>query len=299
MTKVANIKTKWNEFFQDLDLLILNGHLPGEVHKKDLEYVSNELTKLRTRSLERSPALVGELYSKDKDNPAFLPTSLLRILDGTGLREVAHTRILAWAFDPERAEDEHGLPRDLFLSVLDRLSADADLDWPAGEYEIGKVEAERYTSCGRRIDIWVEGHVTTAAGEKNQWLVVIEAKIAAQLTDQLQYYETEARAWQRAGRKRLNPSFVFLKDGSPVDDVVSSEDWLPLSFKTLFELLWARIREHPEAPGYHLARHYLSGVLADVQGWTLPLKASTTIVDYQMIEFCLDLNPTSERCKNG
>ncbi len=210
---------------------------------------------------------------------------MLRVLDGTGLHETAHTRILAWIFDPKK-KSEHQLPEDLFSGVLDFVTRETK--WPEGNYLVTSVKAERSTSDGKRTDIWVEGTVTPQRRTK-KWLIVIEAKVNAQLTDQLHSYEKEADDWQKKGNDRLQPCFVYLNDGYSVDDETLSKVWVGLSFIKLFEIIWRKVNTHSSAAGFHFVRYYLSGILSEIEGWSLPLEADDH-VDYEMIEFCNNLN---------
>lgn len=222
---------------------------------------------------------ISQLIKKDENNPAFSSLSLLRVLDKTGLRETAHTRILAWLFDSKN-EQQHGF-KDLFIPILQEVTKDLR-EWPKdGEYTITNVESEKLTKGKRRIDIWVEGYVEYES-KKQPWLIVIEAKIESFVGDgQLWPYEEEAHIWKDK-TNGIEPCFVLLTYKENDSEVY--EQWQPLSFANLFNLLWFEVRKNPKSEGYHFCRNYLTGILSDIYKWKLPLNATNT--DYHAAKLC-------------
>lgn len=284
---------RWKEFQADLDSLVLEGGVAAEVLPADLEELSLCFADLRTRSATKLSELVNRLKAQDPDNPAFLPFGLFGLLHGTGLRETAHTRMLAWLFDPRMAKLEHGLPRDVFMPILEFVSSDKSWPRDGAIYSVTKVTAEKFTAAGKRIDIWVEGKLVTPDGDINEWLVVFEAKLDAPLRDQLRFYVDEGKLWQALSPRRLEPCYVYLKDGTAPD-----EYWTELSFLKIYELIWPKIKNQSAAPGYHMARYYLAGILADIEGWAIPIRVSAHHLDYEMIQFCSTLLKRTERFEN-
>jgi len=287
---------RWKAFQKELDYFALDKQVITEVHIKDIDVLTSEFTQLRERSRTELGRLIRNLKKQDPDNPAFLSVSLLGLLHGTGLRETAHTRLLAWFFDPEKAKHEHGLPETLFISVLEWIRSEYESDWPEGEYVTITIEAEKYTRDGNRIDLWIEGKVIAKDKSYSEWLVVIEAKVEANLSkEQLKPYETEAKNWKNKNKNRLAPCFIYLKDGTDADVNNRNNNWNPMSFVTLVEILWPKIKSAKitnslqYSDGYHLARYYLAGILSDIEGWTLPLKVSNGGFDYQKIDFARSL----------
>jgi hypothetical protein len=295
---------RWNAFQKELDRLVLDGHIPGETHPDRFSELGKEFSLLRRRSKETLNGLIDELKHRDEDNPAFLSVSLLGLLHGTGLRETAHTRLLAWIFDPNSAGNgkrpRHGLTKHLFVAVIKWAQRQNKLPWASGgRYSVKRVDVEKCTTEGKKTDIWIEGEVKYSDGSVREWLAVIEAKVKHQVTgDQLKHYQTEAMAWQKRGaKKRLRPWLVFLKDGSPAGDWDPGKQWTPLSFVQLFEILWPKIRRSRDADGYQMTRYYLAGILSDIEGWTLPLEVPKAGLDYQMLDLCkqLKLKRSEER----
>lgn len=282
---------RWELFKQELNTLVPKGHIANEIHQDDISILKEKFQQLRDRSRKKQSDLIKKLEKLDEKNPAFLSFSLLGVLHGTGLKETAHTRLLAWLFDPKKAKDEHGL-NSLFIPVLEWVRPNNM--WPPGGYEIIDVVAEKRTEDDKRIDLWIEGKVKTGDVEK-EWLAVIEAKVEANLRDgQLKDYEKEAEAWYEAQKTtRLKPLYIFLNKG---DLYITKKDanqvWIPLDFMKLFELLWLKIKSEKSnelVDGFQLARYYLAGILSDVEGWRLPLKALDSKLDYQIIDLSLIL----------
>lgn len=218
-------------------------------------------------------------------NPAFLGISLLRILHGTGLRETAHTRLLAYFLNPIEI---HGFERLLLRALISHIT-----DEPWGKdcsLKLDSIQAERILSeNGRRTDIWIEGTVQPSDFKTEQkWLVIVEAKTdSSESNEQLADYEIEADNWFKKDENRLEPLFVFLTIDGGEGQTSAKNDWLPLSFRDISELLWTAARNNEDAPGVHILRHYISGILSDMYGWHLPIQAKTddTANIYSMLGF--------------
>jgi hypothetical protein len=281
---------RWSEFRNALDGLVLTGNVPAEIHPKHVSELEKQFVRWRETAKTKLANKLAQLKDADPENPAFLSVSLLRLLDGTGLRETAHTRMLAWMFNPARCKDGkgagHGLPPDLFLTVLDWAKPKLKQKWPHGDYAIKRVQAEKSIANDQRVDIWIEGTVRNTGGNDLEWLAVIEAKVeGARREEQLDAYEQEGGRWVAAAADRLPPCLIFLTKPGYGD---LSEDWLSLTYLDLFKLLWLRISalsDKNHIDGYQLVRYYLAGILCDLHGWQLPLELSEGNVDYQMIEF--------------
>lgn len=89
------------------------------------------------------------------------PSTLMSVL-GISRREVANCRVVRWLLDPLA---RHGIGADMVAALGDEIGR--DLKWPSR----ARAEAE-VTRPRSRADV-----VVTGAG--NEWIVVIEAKVAA------------------------------------------------------------------------------------------------------------------------
>lgn len=272
---------RWPMFQEELIRIISRIDSVNEIHREDMKYLRPVFVSLRQRSQLSLAERIKLLKECDPDNPAFLKFGLLNVLHGTGLRETAHTRLLAWILDPQK-RIEHEIPEAVVAPLLGRMHQ--NMNWPSGKLSISNVVAEKVACERKRIDIWIEGSLITTAQQNYHWLIVIEAKLEAELSDQLAYYELEAKKWQDQDTRHLDPCFIYLKDGSKAD-FETKYDWEPLDFRELVSLLWPGLKKCKEAAGYHLMRCYLAGLLADVAGWELPIGICENVADYSMIRY--------------
>lgn len=276
-------KNNWVEFQSELATL----------HRNARNSQREIFDQLRARCKIKLPRLISELHAADPTNPAFCEASLLRVLGGTGLQETAHTRMLAWIFDPSK-NGEHKLGESIFvdslISWIQSHPSKSKVIFPQGEYSVQKVVPERHTGTdGKgRIDLWVNG-IAKVDGVDRVWLVIIEAKVEAELSaHQLDDYENAGKDWQKLHKNNaLSPCFIYLKDGRKAD---GKKKWIPLDFDTLVELIWEAVptpcKTEPFSDGFHLVRLYLAGVLSDVVGWELPIRAPVgDAVNYSMFEY--------------
>lgn len=281
-------KNNWIEFQSELEKL----------HRNARSSQGKIFDQMRERCKIKLPVLISDLHAADPSNPAFCGVSLLRVLGGTGLQETAHTRTLAWIFDPNK-NDEHKLGEEIFVDSLipwiQSHPSKSKVNFPPGDYSVRNVRAERHTGTDRkgRIDLWIDG-TAKVDGVDRVWLVIIEAKVEAELSNhQLGYYEDAAKAWKKLHKKNaLNPCFIYLKDGRKAD---GNAKWIPLDFDTLVELIWEAVptpcKTEPFSDGLYLVRLYLAGVLSDVVGWELPIRASVgDAVNYSMFDYVQNLH---------
>lgn len=237
--------------------------------------LSNILMELREAAVDRLKRAVGRLSALEiQHHPIFQSISLLEVLNGSGLRETAHTRIISWLLDPKKP---HGFGSKILFSLLEYLAIEGRLPFAAELITdeaicVTKVAAEHPLSdkSGRRIDIWLEGEVKESPdGIAKKWLVIIEAKVdSAESNKQLQYYEREARKWE--GSDCCRPVFVFLTRKGNHAATGKKEEWLPMGFESVARVIWWAIKDKQSKAGFHLAQYYISGVLADVCEWPIP-----------------------------
>lgn len=292
-------KERWLSFNDGLNDLVRRGCVDGEIHPDDIKSLAAAFKRCRENVTGQLRDAITELRNNDPLNPAFLPVSLLGVLHGTGLRETAHTRILTWILNPNGNHGFGDLPLRAFLAKI------VDENWPQVEsLRLNKIHAERTlknTGSGRRIDVWIEGQVHKPDTETTvNWLVVIEAKVEIDESEnQLADYEEEARKYVKdAGNAFLEPLFVFLTKDGHEGTTSAKGKWQPLSFQHITEILWCATQNNPAAPGFHLVRYYLSGILSDIYGWPLPMNEETTHGKYAAVEFIRSITqktaPTTE-----
>lgn len=242
-----------------------------------LEKIFHNLSKHTFRQLAN---IWGTLGDKEiSQHPAFQTISLLSVLDGTGLKETAHTRILSWIFHPDQT---HGFGQAPIRSLLNHLFDTGQFPFsPHYIFSDIEVEAEHVLSdrSGKRIDFWITGLARKSIkGVPIKWLVVVEAKVDAfESLDQLGSYEREANKWatksKKAGDKYIDPIFLYLtREGKAAKR--GKQNWMPITFEQLSGIIWDSIKDQEDAHGFHLARYYISGVLAEVCEWPIPLPRS-------------------------
>lgn len=242
----------------------------------DYSTIEAALFNCRKRAVAKLESAISDLHGTDPLNPTFLGVSLLRILHGTGLRETAHTRLLTWLLNPS---ENHGFEGLLLRDFMSHIIGDEN-PWSMDEtLKVTSIYAERTLSeKNRRTDIWIEGTVYPEDFKnERKWLVVVEAKVESfESNEQLADYETEANSWfKKDENNRLKPLFVFLTRNGDEGQTAVDNNWIPLTFQVLSELLWTAAKNKVDAPGIHILRHYISGILSDMYGWRLPVKLET------------------------
>ncbi|WP_295390102.1 PD-(D/E)XK nuclease family protein [uncultured Thiodictyon sp.] len=213
---------------------------------------------------------IEELSEQDPDNPCFGHVSLFGSMD-LGRWETAHTNFLAWLFDPNQP---HGFGSSIIAAVLNGLDDD-NADFNQEGIRVINSCSEHYVSDAEtsgRIDVWVEGRIAVS---KIPWLLVIEAKIEASLGDgQLKKYDSRITQW-KTGKPNARVFKLLLTHDLNSDDYADRSGWKIWDYQKLVSIIWSSGRHHVDAPGYHLLRYYLTGVLSDVIGWKLPLTQDT------------------------
>jgi len=255
----------WSKFSNDLKYFHESRATHGGFTAADEGFLAGVFLEMKHRAVQKLGAALDELRRRDlhHDNPAFGTVSLLRVLDGSGLRETAHTRMLAWMLNPN---ESHGFGDAILVELIGRIFGIAD---PL--LSSVRVEAERVIRNGRRIDLWLEGWAESEAGNW-QWLLLIEAKIQAYESEsQLEDYGLEAQSWLEAKGPAARRSLVFLDRDKRAPATAGGFDWKLLGFDELFQIIWTALIKKRDAPGYALVHYYLTGLLSDVQGWQLPL----------------------------
>jgi hypothetical protein len=231
------------------------------VSEADLQFLRDRFKHWRSQKCAQVNELWQELPS---DDPLFCPISLFRTMD-SGRLERAHTNTLAWLLDPRK---EHG-----FGAAL----TEALLSWVAGadsrRMKVDKIRSEHPIEMpeegGRgRIDVLATGGWLDGANETHGWVLALEAKIDAGEQDgQLAIYDQ----WLNSQYPNDTKLRVFLtSDGRAAE--TSANDWAPLSFLKLVCLFRRAVGGLKEKPGYHFVRFYLSGVLQDICGWSIPIR---------------------------
>jgi hypothetical protein len=227
----------------------------------DFTFLAERLDAWRRQTQQR---LATMLQRVPEDDPLRCPVSLFGTMD-YGRLEVAHTRTLAWLLDPTK---EHGFGDALLRTwVCQLLDAQG-----CREFSVSRVEPELFIESGPgiggRIDVLAEGHLTDGAAVR-RWMLVVEAKIdAGEGEEQLGRYDR----WIEEYADEREVLRVFLTPGG-WEGETGEFDWQPLSFLDLVRILRSAMETVRNAPGYHFLRYYLSGVLRDVCGWSLPINA--------------------------
>jgi PD-(D/E)XK nuclease superfamily len=197
------------------------------------------------------------LRRKDRKHPFFGTVSLLGPLS-LGLRELAHTSMLAWLLDPGK---EHGFGSALLVEVLRRC-------YPK-EKRLRKVwntevSAEAKLDSHGRVDIRVRG-----GSGVQRWLLLIEAKIdAREGSNQLDRYARYAQIWQKENPGGKIFRLYLVRDKQHRE---SPMGWKVLDYKELVSIFLSASRGKTEAPGYFMLRYYLTGVLKEVMEWPMPI----------------------------
>lgn len=174
-----------------------------------------------------------------------------------GRLETAHTRALAWLFDPA-APHEFG---DALLTPFVGWTFD---DGAAGVLSEVSVESEvPTTDRAGRLDVVICATRSIPGRQKERLRVIVEAKIdAAEGDEQCRRYEAHAKA---TGAMFNEERFVFLTgDGRHPISHGRHSRWRALSFIELVALFRPQLGHLRDKPGFDFLRLYIATVLHDL-----------------------------------
>lgn len=237
-----------------------------------LSKLGHQLDAWREQTVHR----LTELFSGiPADDPLRCPVSLFGAMD-YGRLETAHTRAFAWMLDPRK---EHGFGCELAkaLLLLPHFHGPGFTD----KISVDDVWAEYQIDDGR-LDVLVYGNSLNSEGTREDWLLLVEAKVDAFEGDrQLRRYDK----WIAANAHGRQVYRVFLTpDGR--DPETSNELWIRLSFPQVACAFRKASSVLSNEPGYHFLRYYLSGLLKDVCLWPLPMHDPATCLDpYSVLKY--------------
>jgi len=242
-------------------------HAEDPVSVAELEVLGETLEKIRRESQKSMEERLGGLPS---DDPAKGTIGLFTAMD-YGRLATAHTRTLAWLLNP-KAEPNHGFGAAL-LSAMLRAEGKG-----FAEMTVTKVDSEICVGSERhgrhgRLDVMARGTWTGAPSK--DWLLVIEAKIdAGEGEEQLDLYDNWIAQQKDEDRIRI----FLTPDKRPPESAASGTErnwscWTYLKVASVFHSVLPNLNK--DAPGYQFLRMYLTGVLRDVCGWTLPVTAES------------------------
>ncbi len=220
---------------------------------------------LKTWRSHHQRLLQQYLAQLPSDDPLLGPVSLFGTMD-YGRLETAHTRTLAWMLDNR----EHGFGTQLLEALLRYLLKGRQIrlthvDQVKSEYLVDYGPAR--TESGR-IDVLAKGRWEEMGKEEVSWLLVIEAKIDAEESEeQLSQYDD----WLERCPQPTEVIRVFLTpDGRAAR--TSSAEWQVLKFVELASV-FRRVSGLQDTPGYHFLRYYLTGVLKDIYRLPVPISS--------------------------
>jgi hypothetical protein len=213
-----------------------------------------------------------------KNDPLRCPISLFGVMD-YGRLETAHTRALAWLLNPGK---EHGFKDSLLQALLSHLFASGAIS----SVQVERIRAE-YANEDGRFDILVQGHSQRSGEKRDNWLLLIEAKIDAdEGEDQLSRYET----WIKDNCNEREVFRVFLTPEGRLPET-ASEPWISMSFVQLACIFRKVYNQLTGQPGHAFLRYYLAGVFTDICRWTLPVNDPDTCCDlYNFIDYLGTVN---------
>jgi hypothetical protein len=223
----------------------------------DLSNMARQFDEVRSNAFEKigGPQWLDTLPKYD---PLRCRVSLFGSLD-LGIRETAHTRAIAYLMDPNR---DHGFGYILLRTFLMQI-----FGWnEKSQLTDVEVDSELPSDGGRdRLDIFIKGKRTLIQGKVETWMVIVEAKIAAdEGEDQLARYEDQLY-------KKIAPSdyqaLVFLTPDGREPTTGSKGGglkWTRFSFMKLVAGFRPKLRELCEHPEFGYLRHYMTGVLKDI-----------------------------------
>lgn len=184
----------------------------------------------------------GELNHSRRDSPTFMEVA------GIGTKEVAASNILAFLIDPTAA---HGFGTLWFRSLMEAAGQAGDRT--AYEYRndcVRRVERERATAKGNRIDLLVHGEGV---------VVGIENKVLADLYNDLDDYAAAIDSDAFNEGSELVRLVLSLKD---LSDVAAPSGFTSVTYRGLFE----RVRENmagvecPSGPWLVFVEDFMSTV---------------------------------------
>jgi hypothetical protein len=152
-----------------------------------------------------------------------------------GLRELAHTSLLAWFLDPAQ---DHGFGASLLEALLRHLVGGKGR-------RTGRVRVIAESHLGPengRVDVHITGRWRNATTNAD-WLLLIEAKIRApEDAKQQKRYDNYARHWQNqhVGGQVFK---VYLAPVASENKVAEERaqnpgDWIRLDYKDVVDLFW-------------------------------------------------------------
>ncbi|MHB1566117.1 MAG: PD-(D/E)XK nuclease family protein [Acidiferrobacter sp.] len=212
------------------------------------------------------------LRKADPDHPLLGTVGLLGPMQ-MGLRELAHTSLLAWFLDPAQ---DHGFGASLLEALLRHL-----VGGKVRRTDRVQVTAESHLGPDNgRVDVHITGRWRNATTNAH-WLLLIEAKIRApEDAKQQKRYDNYARHWQnqhvggQVFKVYLAPVASQNKAGEK--GAQHPGDWIRLDYEDMVDLFWRAGRTQRDCTSYALLRYYLTGVLKDIMDWPIPLAADRT-----------------------
>lgn len=232
---------------------------------EDYQRLSGWFEQGRKHMKQEGHRRIEELSGGDGQHPLLGKVSLLAPLS-LGLREQAHTSMIAWLLDPSK---EHGFGATLLEALLRDLSPDKQNGHPAHV----KVESESYLSNGNgRVDIRLTGKWDERRNGPG-WLLLIEAKIKAREgKDQLSRYDKDAQGWKKKNRGgQVHKLYLTAAVSDRGQSTRKKSGWEHRNYGQLMKVFWSTASKKSDAEGFHLLRHYLTGVLKDIMDWPIPI----------------------------
>jgi len=197
---------------------------------------------------------LGKLPAND---PLCTAVSYFGTLD-LGLRETAHTRMLAWLMDPSENHGFDNILLQVFLREIFALDHDPKLS------EEVRIDSEIVSGESRdRLDICMRGEWLVPGGKTQSWLVIIEAKIDAdEGENQCARYEMQCR--ERIASSDRHKLIFLTTNGKPPKTESKASSWRRCTFIRLMALFRTQLPLLTGKPGFDVLRHYMTGVLKDL-----------------------------------
>lgn len=172
-----------------------------------------------------------------------------------GLRETAHTRMIGWLLDPDGDHEFGDILLQVFLQEVFAISCVPELSEVI-------IECETVNSETRdRLDICMRGKRLLSNGLIEKWLVIVEAKVNAdEGEDQCARYEKQCHARIASSDQH---ALVFLTPKGLKPKTGTSAYWEPCTFIRLMAQFRTQLPRLADKHGFHILRHYMTGVLKD------------------------------------